>query len=788
MKRIKKVLSIIIVFCCVVNCSVVASSSYVSLLYEDNSTEILDSGKCGENLTWALYSDGLLRISGTGRAYDYCKGILIGRTREQIEAQVKDGTIPVDYAFQEGKIYDDEHGQYVSPWYKYRSEVDFSGYTSETAYNKENPNGWKYNKILIDEGITYIGDWMFYRVSGPTELVVPEGVTKIGRWGIRYSPTLESVVLPDSLTEIEYRGLSRNEVMTNITFGDNLTIIGDNGLAQNHSIEKIELPDSVTTIGTNIFEGNTALITASLGRSTSVPSRTFVSLSNVKNVIIPEETTAIGEYAFYNCTSLESIKIPVNVESINDNAFYLCENLHDVYIDSQAVADLITDKTSCGYLISYARCVYLKENISSTFFESGWKYIETVDGYKRYDSYSNIKSDDIIKSGYAGASVFYIIKKTDVANEYSLTIDGSGALSSMSYTTAPWYEYKENIVSVSVGSDVSNIPINCFYGYTNLKSAVVSCNTIPNNMFYNCGSLASVTLDGVVTIGNYAFYGATLTKIVVPDGVTTIGNNSFGSISTASSVTIGKDVTNISSNAFAAHKGNIIIPENNLLISIGSNAFAKSQGTGILNLPYIVTIGDKAFQLGNSFTNINIGPYIENIGKQTFEYNQNATVTIDKPEVTITIGQNAFRMTPAEKLLFNANITGTENTKIDYENFLIFTSICECDDFEDMFVISDGIVISPIASCVDGNTELYGTGTEVSVFAGDEFKGKYKVIVTGDLNGDSVCDVLDALYAERVCTGKVTAATEQAYAANGCVSDTLDVLSYQNVINVALAS
>ena len=86
----------------------------------------------------------------------------------------------------------------------------------ESTYNAENPNGWKYNRIEIDEGITYIGDWLFYRVAGPTELIVPNTVTELGEWAIRFSPTLKCIYLPDSITTVGYRGCSRNEVATAI--------------------------------------------------------------------------------------------------------------------------------------------------------------------------------------------------------------------------------------------------------------------------------------------------------------------------------------------------------------------------------------------------------------------------------------------------------------------------------------------------------------------------------------------------------------------------------------------
>ena len=36
-----------------------------------NSPEIVDSGSCGENVTWELDSEGKLTISGTGEMYNY---------------------------------------------------------------------------------------------------------------------------------------------------------------------------------------------------------------------------------------------------------------------------------------------------------------------------------------------------------------------------------------------------------------------------------------------------------------------------------------------------------------------------------------------------------------------------------------------------------------------------------------------------------------------------------------------------------------------------------------------
>lgn len=40
-------------------------------MYSNSSNNIIDTGKCGENLTWTLYDDGLLSITGTGAMYNY---------------------------------------------------------------------------------------------------------------------------------------------------------------------------------------------------------------------------------------------------------------------------------------------------------------------------------------------------------------------------------------------------------------------------------------------------------------------------------------------------------------------------------------------------------------------------------------------------------------------------------------------------------------------------------------------------------------------------------------------
>ena len=65
---------------------------------------------------------------------------------------------------------------------------------------------------------------------------------------------------------------------------------------------------------------------------------------------------------------------------------------------------------------------------------------------------------------------------------------------------------------------------------------------------------------------------------------------------------------------------------------------------------------------------------------------------------------------------------------------------------------------------------------------------EYTLVINGDLNGDGTCDVIDASLAYLYSVDMEEASEIEIIAANGCVSDELDANSYQNVVNMCLAS
>lgn len=109
------------------------------------AAEVVASGECGaegDNLTWALDSEGTLTISGQGEMEDY--GYNTGL---------------------------------VCPWADYR-------------YSGEIKN------IILPQGITKIGETAFQQCISLTSIIIPDGTLSIGRRAFNGCTSLSSVTIP----------------------------------------------------------------------------------------------------------------------------------------------------------------------------------------------------------------------------------------------------------------------------------------------------------------------------------------------------------------------------------------------------------------------------------------------------------------------------------------------------------------------------------------------------------------------------------------------------------------
>ena len=265
---------------------------------------VVASGTCGENLSWVLDEDGVLRISGNGPMQDYSMSSL-------------------------------------APWYSKRTKI---------------------TSVVVEPGVTSIGDSAFDGCRGLTSVSIPDGVTSIRRSAFSGCSSLTSVSIPDGVTSIEgsaFRGCSG---LTSVSIPESVTSIGMYAFSRCSGLTSVSIPDGVTSIGESAFSGcsgltsvsipdgvtsieNGAFISCSSLTSVSIPDgvtsigdSAFSYCSGLTSVSIPDGVTSIGEYAFSGCRGLTSVSIPAGVTSIGEYAFYGCSNLKDVYYSGDEVS------------------------------------------------------------------------------------------------------------------------------------------------------------------------------------------------------------------------------------------------------------------------------------------------------------------------------------------------------------------------------------------------------------------------------------------------------------------
>ena len=113
----------------------------------------------------------------------------------------------------------------------------------------------KIKKVVIEDGVTSIGNNAFENCSGLTSVTIPNSVTSIGYRAFYGCSGLTSVTIPNSVTSIGDRAFSGCSGLTSLTIGNSVTIIGSEAFYGCYSLTSLTIPNSVTSIGNSAFKG-----------------------------------------------------------------------------------------------------------------------------------------------------------------------------------------------------------------------------------------------------------------------------------------------------------------------------------------------------------------------------------------------------------------------------------------------------------------------------------------------------------------------------------------------------
>ena len=163
--------------------------------------------------------------------------------------------------------------------------------------------------------------WYIYRTL-IKDVIIEEGITTIGNYAFSICTNLKTITIPNSVTSIGELAFRECTSLTSIEIPNSVTSIGNSAFFYCKSLTSIEIPNGVTNIGNSTFDTCSSLTSIIIPNSvTSIGERAFNSCRSLTSIIIPNSVTSIGNQAFNYCTSLTSINISNSVISIGNQAF-----------------------------------------------------------------------------------------------------------------------------------------------------------------------------------------------------------------------------------------------------------------------------------------------------------------------------------------------------------------------------------------------------------------------------------------------------------------------------------
>ena len=382
---------------------------------------------------------------------------------------------------------------------RHPSWVDKDGYTvmGTVATPWEQAD---YSRVIIDEGITSIGNLAFDSDDKMTKMTLPESITAIPAHAFKMCEKLTEINIPDSITTIE-----------------SYTFYGCS------SLKKISLPGSITEIRSNAFAHCTVLGEVTLPDSiTTVDSCAFEACLNLRHINLPATVQYIDADAFDNCGSLESITV---AEGSYAEHYCIENKLPYDYGDGTPVHTPAPDNPSISWKVE-----------NDTLFISG---TGAMDNYKqRY-----------IAEGSENNQKTYGTNAPWDKEAFSRVVIGEGITSIGELT----FSNRCGLYSVTLPKSLTTIGKEAFYSCNDLEDInLEAVKILEEKALMGCHSLKSITLPSTIKeIKNGLFWACiSLKEISIPNSVTSIDRDAFFNCFGLEKVFIPSSVTDIKPRIF----------------------------------------------------------------------------------------------------------------------------------------------------------------------------------------------------------------------------------------------
>jgi len=364
---------------------------------------VLESGVCGNNLEWQVYSSGLLEITGKG-------------AMDQFSSAAK------------------------APWYKYKDKIkslrigepqlDPAGQDPSdliTVGNHAFSGYTKLEKVILEDNVRQLGLSSFANCTKLDEIKMPvdldvyynsnsssnhsfSGCTNVTKIQYTYGQTgkmtqrmnsagssysyiyslentaresLQYAYMEEGITNIAAHAFYNAAQLQEIFIPQTITTIGSSAFAGCTGLTQIDIPEGLTTFGTDVFSGCTGLTSIYIPTTiTSIPARCFAYCTGLTELVIPDTVTALEMGAFAGCRNITKLTMPVDLAFYQDpvtasdsynNSFSGMTKVTEIQYTYGRTGKMTKRSNTYGSSYHHARSpeMYSKAALESVIIDSG---------------------------------------------------------------------------------------------------------------------------------------------------------------------------------------------------------------------------------------------------------------------------------------------------------------------------------------------------------------------------------------------------------------------------------
>lgn len=448
-----------------------------------------------------------------------------------------------------------------------------------------------------------------------TELIVDSGITSIGNYLFYQHPKLEAVTLPTTITKIGDYAFADCDSLKNTDFLTNTAAIGSGAFANCDLLESAFIPSMVKTLGSGIYSGSpveTITYTAVSANNLTNSVKPFAGVGGEEvetELNIEDNVTYIPAYMLLEAT-VDTVNVGAGVENIGEAGFsgsatatvtidssntkfknaengdiYSADGLTFVTYLGNHEDEFFTVPDVTGTTIA-AGAFYGQPYVTQVSFNSaviaigdnafaGCKKLSAISVTDYADQGTFEKEVQRGKNWNGGVDVLFSGLSWDIGitkgamkatlwSDGTLFIEGSGQMKSWASASAvEWSSKVSSIKKVTFNGNITSIGAYAFAGCSNLTVCDLpeTVDKIGQYAYYNCTSLEKMRIpDAVTSIQTYTFAGCSaLSWVDCGLGIQVIEPFAFTNCTNVRYIVVNGTCTKIKANAFTGDTKAILL-------------------------------------------------------------------------------------------------------------------------------------------------------------------------------------------------------------------------------------